>query len=416
LLQSSARYAEAKHGWASEGIVLEGEVRVDVPTMMKHKRQVVEGLTKGIDGLFRKNKIDRIVGLGSFTAPGVVAVKADDGTITEVRGKHCVIATGSDSFSLPSLVVDEDRILSSTGALSLEHAPASLLVVGGGYIGLEMGSVWARLGTKVTVVEFADRLVPAMDEEISRQLQKMLEQQGMVFQLSTKVVGSRVTDQGVAVDFQTAAGAALPEGMFERVLVSVGRRPYTDGLGLDAVGIACDERGRIPVDHHFQTSVPGIYAIGDVIAGPMLAHKAEEEGVAVMEMIAGQKPHINYGLIPGVIYTHPEVASVGQTEAEVKASGVPYRIGKFPFLANSRGRAIGETDGLVKMVVCDRTDRILGVHIIGPEAGHLIAEAVIAMEYAASAEDIARCSHAHPTLSEAVKEAALAALRRPIHM
>ena len=337
-----------------------------------------------------------------------------DGTAYEAR--HIVIATGSESVALPGLDIDEQRIVTSTGALDLPSVPKRLAVIGGGYIGLELGSVWRRLGADVTVIEFMERIVPAMDAEIAKAFERILTRQGLKFRLKTKVTGACVTNEGVVLTVEPDRGGPSEEITADVVLVAVGRRPNTDGLGLDEVGVALDERGRVRTDAHWATNVPGIYAIGDVIAGPMLAHMAEEEGVALAERLAGQAGHVNYGVIPGIVYTWPEVAAVGQTEEELKTAGVAYRVGKFPFTANGRARAMGDTDGFVKILADAATDRILGAHIIGPDAGTLIAELATAMEFGAAAEDVARICHAHPTLSEAVKEAALAVEGRALHM
>jgi dihydrolipoamide dehydrogenase len=414
LLQSSEKFTETAHALAAHGVKV-GSVELDLPTMLARKDKVVSDLTKGIEGLFKKNKVAWIKGAGKITAPGAVAVTLADGTIQELAAKHIVIATGSESIPLPGIEIDEQRIVTSTGALSLNPVPKHLVVVGGGYIGLELGSVWRRLGSAVTVVEYLDRITPTMDGETGKQLQRLLQRQGFVFKLSTKVAGVAKTESGVTLTLEPAAGG--PAEMLEAdvVLLSIGRRPFTEGLGLTEAGVALDERQRVKVDAHFATNIPGIYAIGDVIAGPMLAHKAEEEGVVLVEQLAGQKPHVNYDAIPAVIYTHPEVASVGKTEEELKAAGIAYKAGRFPFLANSRARANGDTDGFVKILADATTDRVLGVHIIGPDAGTMIAEAVLGMEYGASSEDIGRTCHAHPTLSEAVKEAALAVTGLPIN-
>ena len=411
LLNSSAKFAEAKNGLAKHGVKL-GEVALDLAAMMATKDQVVTGLTKGIEQLFKKNKVEWVKGAGRIEAPGVVAVEG--GRRLETR--NIVIATGSDSMPLKGVEVDEERIVTSTGALSLKAVPERLAVVGGGYIGLEMGSVWSRLGSKVTVVEFLDRILPGMDGEVAKQFQRILQKQGFEFRLGAKVTSAKKTNKGVTLAVEPANGGPAETLEADVVLVAIGRRPLIEGLGLEAAGVVIDERGRVKTDAHFRTSVAGIYAIGDVIAGPMLAHKAEEEGVAVAEIIAGQAGHVNYETVPGVVYTHPEVAAVGKTEEELKAAGIHYRSGKFPFLANSRARAVVDTEGFVKILADAKTDRVLGVHIVGPEAGTVIHECVMAMEFGASAEDIARAFHAHPTLNEAVKEAALGVARRAIHI
>jgi len=415
LLQSSEKYAEAGHAFGEHGIRV-GELSLDLAAMMARKDKVVTALTRGVEFLFRKNKIDWLKGTGRIAAPGRVAVIGRDGAAQEIEAQSIIIATGSESMRLPGLDIDEERILSSTGALSLPQVPGHLAVIGGGYIGLELGSVWRRLGAQVTVIEFLDRIVPAMDRELGRGLQRALARDGIAFRLATKVVSGRAGNDGVALELEPAAGGERDTLTADAVLVAIGRRPYTQGLGLEAVGVALDAAGRVVVDPGYATNIPGIYAIGDVIAGPMLAHKAEEEGIALVERLAGQKSEIDYGAIPAVIYTAPEVASVGRTEEEVKAAGVDYRIGKFPFTANPRARANGDTEGFVKILAERDGDRVLGVHIIGPDAGTMIAEATLAMEFGASAEDIARTCHAHPTLSEAVKEAALAVDGRAIHI
>ena len=416
LLQSSEKFAEATHSFAAHGVKL-GGIELDLATMMARKDKVVGDLTKGIEFLFKKNKIAWIKGTGRIAAPGKIAVQLVDGGGTqELDAKSIIIATGSDSLALPGVEIDETQIVSSTGALSLAKVPEHLVVVGGGYIGLEMGSVWRRLGAAVTVVEFLDRITPNMDGETGKMLQRVLTKAGFAFKLGTKVVGAKATKAGVTLQLEAAAGGAASELKADIVLVAIGRRPYTDGLGLREIGVALDDKQRVKVDAHYQTTVPGIYAIGDVIAGPMLAHKAEDEGIVAVEMIAGLKPHIDYDAIPAVIYTWPEVASVGKTEEELKAAGIAYKTGKFPFTANSRARTNADTDGFVKILADAATDRVLGIHIIGPDAGTMIAEAALAMEFGASSEDIARTTHAHPTLSEAVKEAALAVDGRPIHI
>jgi dihydrolipoamide dehydrogenase len=416
LLQSSEKFAEATHSFAAHGVKL-GGIELDLATMMARKDKVVGDLTKGIEFLFKKNKIAWIKGTGRIAAPGKIAVQLVDGGGTqELDAKSIIIATGSDSLALPGVEIDEKQIVSSTGALSLAKVPEHLVVVGGGYIGLEMGSVWRRLGAAVTVVEFLDRITPNMDGETGKMLQRVLTKAGFAFNLGTKVVGAKATKAGVTLQLEAAAGGAASELKADIVLVAIGRRPYTDGLGLREIGVALDDKQRVKVDAHYQTTVPGIYAIGDVIAGPMLAHKAEDEGIVAVEMIAGLKPHIDYDAIPAVIYTWPEVASVGKTEEELKAAGIAYKTGKFPFTANSRARTNADTDGFVKILADAATDRVLGIHIIGPDAGTMIAEAALAMEFGASSEDIARTTHAHPTLNEAVKEAALAVDGRAIHI
>ncbi len=410
LLDITHKYHEATHDF--ENLGLKATVKADLKKIMARKDEVVKGLTQGIEGLFKKNKVEYVKGHGTITDKNTVTV---DGR-TALKTKFIMIATGSAEMQLPGVTLDEKRIVSSTGALELSEVPKEMIVIGGGVIGLEMGSVWSRLGTKVTVVEYLDRITPGLDLEVSKQFQKILAKQGFEFKLGTKVTGADTKGKRVKLTMEPAAGGSAETMEADVVLLSIGRKPYTENLGLDKVGIALDNRGRIPTNDHWQTSVPNIFAIGDVIAGPMLAHKAEEEGVAVAEFLVGQKPHVDYNTIPGVIYTHPEVANVGKTEEELKAAGIDYTAGKFPFMANSRARAVGESDGFVKILACKKTDRVLGVHIIGPDAGTLIAEAVLAMEYGASSEDIARTCHAHPTLNEAVKEAALATFAKAIHI
>ncbi len=409
LLQSSELYEEMQHA-EEHGISANG-VSIDVAKLLDRKNDVVDKLTKGIEGLFAKNKVTWLKGTAKVTGANNVDV---DGQSYDA--KNILIATGSDVMPLPGVDIDEERIVSSTGALELKEVPKKLIVIGGGYIGLEMGTVWGRLGAEVEVIEYADTIVPAMDKDIRKEFQKILEKQGMTFRLNTKVSAVERNGEKVSVTVEPAKGGDAETIEADVVLVAIGRKPHTDSLGLDAVGVALDERGRIKVDAHFKTNVPSIHAIGDVIAGPMLAHKAEEEGVACVEMLSGQKPHVNYDCIPGVVYTWPEVATVGKTEDELKAAGVSYNAGKFPFMANSRGRASGNTQGFVKILADKATDRVLGVHIIGADAGTMIAEAVLAMEFGASSEDIARTCHAHPTMNEAVKEAALATFAKPIHI
>lgn len=410
LLHSSENYAALMHDFAAHGITV-GSVGLDLARMQARKGEVVSANVKGVEYLFRKNKVTWLKGEARITAPGRVAVAG-----TEYAAKHIVIATGSESMPLPGVPVDERRIVSSTGGLELAEVPRHLVVIGAGYIGLELGSVWRRLGAEVTVVEFLDRIVPTMDGEVATAFQRILARQGIKFHLGTKVTAATASKDGVALTLEAAKGGAAEQMQADIVLVAVGRRAVTDGFGLDDIGVAHDERGRVKTDPHYATNVPGIYAIGDVIAGPMLAHKAEDEGVALAERLAGQAGHVNYGVIPGIVYTWPEVAAVGQTEEELKAAGVAYNTGKFPFTANGRARAMGDTDGFVKLLADKTTDRLLGAHIIGPDAGTLIAELATAMEFGASAEDVARICHAHPTLSEAVKEAALAVDGRALHI
>jgi dihydrolipoamide dehydrogenase len=412
LLQSSEKYAEAKSALAVHGIRV-GEVGLDLGAMMARKDQVVSQLTRGVEYLFRKNKIDWLKGKARIAAPGRVAVTAADGSVNEVEAGAIVIASGSESTPLPSAAIDDERIVSSTGALAFERVPGRLVVIGGGYIGLELASVWRRLGAEVTVVELLDRIIPTMDRELGTALQRVLTRAGIGFRLGAEVTGIGDGPDGLTV---ALAGAESPGLGADAVLVAIGRRPYTDGLGLEALGVARDAQGRIAVDAGFATGIPGIYAIGDAIRGPMLAHKAMEEGVALAERLAGQQPTINYDAIPAVVYTWPEVASVGKTEDELKAAGVAYRVGRFPFTATPRARTNGDTEGFVKILADSATDQVLGVHIIGPDAGTLIAEATLAIEFGAAAEDIARTCHAHPTLSEAIKEAALGVAGRAIHI
>jgi dihydrolipoamide dehydrogenase len=415
LLHSSHLFELAGHGFAGHGIAVEG-LSLDLGRMMARKDRVVADLTKGIDFLFRKNGVRHLRGHGRFAGHGQLEVRAGDGSVTRVKARRVVIATGSEPAALPGVAFDEERILTSTGALALDRVPAHLVVVGAGYIGLELGTVWRRLGAKVTVVEFLDRITPGMDAEVAKQFQRILAKQGLVFRLGTKVTGARKGDEGVTLTVESAKGGKAEEIVADVVLVAIGRRAYTEGLGLAEVGVQLDERGRVKTTNGFATSVPGIWAIGDVIAGPMLAHKAEDEGVALAETLAGQHPHVNYEAIPGVVYTWPEVASVGATEEELKSRGVAYKAGRFPFSANGRARAMGETDGFVKILADAATDRLLGAHILGPDAGTLIAELALAIEFGASSEDVARTSHAHPSLNEAVKEAALAAHGKPLHL
>ncbi|MGH7097472.1 MAG: dihydrolipoyl dehydrogenase [Stellaceae bacterium] len=412
LLNSSERYAETTGVLAEHGIRVEG-VALDLAAMMARKDKVVETLTRGVEFLFRKNKIDWLRGTGHIAAPGRVVLADADGTAREIAAGAIIVATGSESTPLPGLDIDERTILSSTGALALDRVPRRLAVIGGGYIGLELGSVWRRLGAEVTVVELLDHIVPAMDRELGRALQRVLARAGIAFKLATRVLDVRRDGAGIVLELEGKARESLAA---DAVLVAVGRRPFTAGLGLEAAGVARDNSGRIVVDDGFATNVAGIYAIGDAIRGPMLAHKAEEEGAALAERLAGQHSAVDYDAIPAVVYTWPEVASVGKTEEELKAAGVAYRAGRFPFTANPRARANGDTEGFVKILAEEGSDRVLGVHIIGPDAGTLIAEAVLAQEFGASAEDIARTCHAHPTLSEAVKEAALAVAGRAIHI
>lgn len=423
LLSVSEKYAQAVHGFADIGIDV-GTPKFDLKKMMAHKDKVVGANTQGIAFLFKKNKVQHFVGTGSITGANTVEISGKNGKQV-LSAKNIVIATGSESMPLPGIATDEKQIVTSTGALSFTKIPTSLAVIGGGVIGLEMGTVWQRLGAKVTVIEFMDRVLPGMDMEVSKEMKKILTKQGIQFKLSTKVTGAQASKDKVTLMLEPAAPGAAgqnkTEGSADRlevetVLVSIGRRPYTAGLGLEKAGIKVDNRGRVEIDDHFRTNVQGIYAIGDVVRGAMLAHKAEDEGVVVAEIIAGQSGHINYDAIPNVVYTCPEAASVGATEEQLKERGVAYKSGKFPFMANGRARAMNASDGFVKILADAKTDRVLGCHIVGAEAGTLIAEITLAMEFGASSEDIARTCHAHPTLNEAVKEAALAVDGRPIHI
>lgn len=410
LLQASEKYDEAENHLGKMGVKI-SKMSLDLKAMMGHKDDVVKSNTQGIEFLFKKNKVDRLTGTGKLEGKGKVSV---DGKTYEA--KHIILATGSEVVSLPGIEIDEDKIVSSTGALKLPKVPKTMTVIGGGYIGLEMGAVWSRLGTKVTVVEYLDRILPGMDNEISKEMLKILKKSGMEFKLSTKVNSAKAGKSDVELELESAKGGDKEKIKSEVVLVAVGRKPYTEGLGLEKAHVQLDDRGRIDTDSKFKTSGEGVYAIGDVIAGPMLAHKAEEEGVVLAEMLAGQKGHIDYNLIPGVVYTWPEAAQIGKTEEQLKEEKIEYKVGKFPFMANGRARAMNATDGFVKILADKRTDKVLGVHILGPEAGTLIHEAAIAMEFGGSAEDIARTCHAHPTLAEVVKEAALAVDGRPIHI
>jgi dihydrolipoamide dehydrogenase len=414
LLHASDKFAEAGHDFPALGIAV-GTPKLDLPAMMKHKSDTVDANVQGVGFLLKKNKVDAFIGAGGIVAPGQVEVTAADGSTQLLETKAIVIATGSDVTPLPGVVIDEKRVVSSTGALELDRVPERLLVVGGGVIGLELGSVWRRLGSKVTVVEYLDRILPGMDGEVAKQFQRILAKQGITFVLDSKVTQVDTSGNAVQVTVEPAKGGEAKKLEADVVLVAIGRRPFTEGLGLESVGVAT-ERGRILIDDHFQTNVPGLFAIGDVVRGPMLAHKAEDEGAAVAEILAGKAGHVNYGVIPSVVYTMPEVASIGQTEEELKAAGVSYNVGKFPFTANGRARAIRATDGFVKVLADAGTDRVLGVHIVGAGAGDLIHEAAVLMEFGGSSEDLARTCHAHPTMSEAVREAAMAVDKRAIHI
>lgn len=414
LLHASEVFTEASHA-GDMGILL-GKPKLDLPAMMTYKENGITGNTQGIDFLFKKNKVEALHGSALIVAPGQVEVSLLDGGTRTLNTKNIVIATGSESTPLQGVEVDEKLVVSSTGALEFDAVPKHLLIVGAGIIGLELGSVWARLGAEVTVVEYLDRITPGVDEEVSKQFQRILQKQGFKFLLGKKVTEVKPLKASVKVTIEPAQSEGEAETLsVDKVLVSIGRRPYTEGLGLESVGVQLDVAGRIETNG-FKTNVDGIYAIGDVITGPMLAHKAEDEGVAVAEMLAGKSGHVNYDVIPGVIYTAPEVAWVGLNEEELTQQGIDYRIGKFPFMANGRAKVNNTTDGFVKVLADTKTDRILGVHIVGPEAGNMIAEAAVAMEFGGSAEDLARTCHAHPTLTEAVKEAALAVEDRAIHM
>jgi dihydrolipoamide dehydrogenase len=414
LLHASEAYDEANRHFAVMGIDV--SPKLDLEKMQAFKADGVKGNVDGVAFLLKKNKIDHYHGAAKVLSAGKVGVTFINGESETLEARHVVIATGSDVAPLPGVTIDETTIVSSTGALELKAVPKKLLIVGAGVIGLELGSVWRRLGAEVTVIEYLDRILPGMDGDVAKSFQRILEKQGFVFRLGRKVTGVSKTDSGIAATIELSAGGAAETLAADVVLVAIGRTPYTDGLGLAEAGIALDGKRRISVDSHFQTTVTGIYAIGDVIAGPMLAHKAEDEGMAVAEIIAGQAGHVNYDVIPGVIYTQPEVASVGKTEEELKAASIAYKSGKFPFSANGRAKVNRTTEGFVKVLADAMTDRILGVHIIGPSAGELISEAAIIMEFGGSAEDLARTCHAHPTLTEAVKEAALSVGRRAIHM
>ncbi|MBV9044668.1 MAG: dihydrolipoyl dehydrogenase [Alphaproteobacteria bacterium] len=405
LLFASERFEEAGHSYAKLGI--KAQVSLDLPAMMGHKDKVVGELTKGVEFLLKKAKSEAIVGEARITAPGKIEVKGKDGATRTITTKNIIIATGSEVAALPGVTIDEKQIVSSTGALALKEVPKRLLVVGGGYIGLELGSVWRRLGSEVTVVEFLDRITPGLDGEIGKNFQRILTKQGMKFQLSTKVVGVEKKGAALSVTVEPAAGGEKKTIETDIMLVSIGRRPFADDLGLEKIGVKMDQRGRVVTDGHYATNVAGIWAIGDVREGAMLAHKAEDEAVACAERIAGKAGHVNYDAIPAVVYTAPEVASVGKTEEELKAAGVAYKIGKFPFTANARAKTIAATDGFAKVIADAKTDRVLGVHILGAEAGNMIAEAALAIEFGAASEDIARTSHAHPTLTEAVRQAAM---------
>jgi dihydrolipoamide dehydrogenase len=415
MLHASELFEEAANGMSHMGIKVKPQL--DLKAMLAYKQEGVDGNVKGVDFLFKKNKIDSFHGAGRITAPGKVDVQPENGGKAQtLTAKAIVIATGSDVARLPGIEIDEKKVVSSTGALELNAVPKKLLVVGAGIIGLELGSVWRRLGSKVLVVEFLDRIIPGMDGEVAKQFQRLLGKQGIEFKLGHKVTAVEPNGSGVTATIEPSKGGDKETFDADVVLVSIGRVPYTDGLGLEDVGVKLDNRRRVVVDAHYATNVEGIYAIGDVIDGPMLAHKAEDEGVAVAELLAGQAGHVNYDVIPNVIYTYPEVASVGKTEEELKEAQISYNSGKFPFTANARAKVNRQTEGFVKVLADAKTDRVLGVHIVGPDAGNMIAEAAVLMEFGGSAEDLARTCHAHPTLTEAVKEAALTVGKRAIHI
>jgi dihydrolipoamide dehydrogenase len=414
LLHASEMFEEAAHSFAKMGVSV-STPKLELPAMMNFKQQGIDGNVKGVEFLMKKNKIDVLKGTGKILGTGKVEVSAD-GKSQVIETKNIVIATGSDIARLKGIEIDERRIVSSTGALSLDKVPGKLLIVGAGVIGLELGSVWRRLGAEVTVVEFLDRILPGMDGEVAKQFQRMLEKQGMTFKLGAKVTGVDTSGKKLKAQIEPAAGGAAESIEADVILVAIGRVAYTEALGLKEAGVELDERGRVKIDHHFSSNVKGVYAIGDVVAGPMLAHKAEDEGVACAEILAGQAGHVNYDVIPGVVYTTPEVAAVGKTEEELKAAGIAYNVGKFPFTANGRSKVNQTTDGFVKILADAKTDRVLGVHMIGREVGEMIHEACVLMEFGGSAEDLARTCHAHPTRSEAVKEAAFAVAKRAIHM
>ena len=414
LLHASEMFDEAGHGMASLGVKI-GKPTLDLKAMMKHKTETVDANVQGVAFLLKKNKVDTFIGTGAIAGAGKVNVTKADGKTETIETKNIVIATGSDSAPLPGVTIDEKTVVTSTGALELSEVPQKLLVVGAGVIGLELGSVWRRLGAEVTVVEYLDRILPGMDDEVAKQAQRMFAKQGFKFELGMKVTKVDTDDLGAEVTIEPAKGGDAKKIEADIVLVAIGRRPYTEGLGLEAVGVQM-ERGRVIIDDHFRSSVAGIYAIGDVVRGPMLAHKAEDEGVAVAEIIAGKAGHVNYDVIPGVVYTVPEIASLGKTEEDLKSAGVAYTVGKFPFTANGRARAMRATEGFVKILADAATDRVLGCHIVGRGAGDLIHEVAVLMEFGGSSEDLARTCHAHPTMSEAVKEAALGVEKRAIHI
>ncbi|MFQ3306962.1 MAG: dihydrolipoamide dehydrogenase [Candidatus Midichloriaceae bacterium] len=413
LLHSTHQYHEAKHKFADRGIEFK-DLSFSLSKMMSNKHDVLSGLGNGIKGLLKKNKITFYNGFANFKKNKEIHVKTNDGKEFDVIAENIIIATGSTPVSLPNIKIDEEKILTSEGALSLKKVPEKMIVIGGGVIGLELGSVWSRLGSKVEVIEFDSNILPGFDEDVRKEAKKIFEKQGLSFRLSSKVTKAEVFGSKVKIEVEGSNGIEKME--CDNLLIAVGRKPNTNNLGIEEVGIKLDERGRVIVNNKYQTNIAGVYAIGDVIAGPMLAHKASDEGVTVAEIIDGQCPHINYDAIPSVVYTHPEIASVGKNENELKAAKIEYKIGKFPFLANSRGRTSGETDGFVKIIACKNTDTVLGVHIIGASAGELIAEAALAIEFKAASEDLARICNPHPSLNEAIKEAALATFFKPIHL
>jgi len=413
LLHSAEMYHKANKEFDKIGITT-GGLSLDISKMMKHKTKTVQGLTKGIEFLFKKNKVTYIKGHGSFHTKNDIIVTSPDGTKSQIKGKHIIIATGSSVSTLPNIKIDERVVVSSTGALDLEKVPKKMIVIGGGVIGLELGTVWMKLGAEVEVIEYMDHILPGMDKEVSDSFYKILKKQGIKFNLSSKVNSVKSNGNNAIVNFEKDGKNQKVEA--DVVLVCIGRKANTEGLNLESANIEKDEKGRVKIDKYFKTNVENVYAIGDVVVGPMLAHKAEEEGIAVAEMISGKFGHVNYDVIPNVVYTHPEVASVGKTEEELKKANITYNSGKFPFMANSRAKVNDEIDGFVKILADKKTDKVLGVHIVGPDAGNLISELALAMEFGASSEDIARTCHAHPTLTEAIKEAALAVDKRPIHM
>jgi len=414
LLNLSENFHKAQKDFNQQGIEING-IKLNIEKMMSNKNKSIQVLTKGVEFLFKKNKVVYIKGKGVLFSRNDIVVYENNNKRSNIKAKNIVIATGSEVTSLPGINIDEKNIVSSTGALSFKHVPNKLAVIGGGYIGLEMGSVWSRLGSEVTVIEYLDYITPGMDREISNEFQKILTKQGIRFKMGCKVEAITNKDNLVSINYTDIKNSKKENIEVDKVLVSVGRKPYTEGLNLTKIGVKKDNKGRIEVNNKLQTSIDNIYAIGDVIKGPMLAHKAEEEGIAVAEILAGQAGHVNYDVIPGVVYTSPEVATVGKTEEQLKNENKSYKVGKFPFLANSRAKVNNETDGFVKILADSKTDKVLGVHIIGPHCGDMIAEMALAMEFGASSEDIARTCHAHPTHTEAIKEAALAVDKRPIH-